>query len=273
MSDFARFSDGIGSQFQEHRASIALRTSKTEAELASRAKSEFLANMSHELRTPLNAIIGFSSILADPKLVNGDVDKQVEYAKYIGDSALHLLSIINNILDISKIEHDKLELDYELIDIEPTIDACIVLVKDRCFHAGVKIEKKLLATDVPVYADSVKFKQILVNLLSNSAKFTPAGGRITISTRITKTNRLKLSVRDTGIGMTQDQMRHAMEPFGQVEAAYSRSAEGTGLGLPLTKALAELHGAEFNITSKPEVGTEVSVSFPLSNEDQEEDQI
>ena len=130
-SKLGKFSDQIGRQAEQYKASIALRAAKTEAEFANRAKSEFLANMSHELRTPLNAIIGFSQILADPSLVDADTEKRVEYAKYIGDSAYHLLAIINNILDISKIEHEKMDLNLEILDLEPVIESCIVLVKDR----------------------------------------------------------------------------------------------------------------------------------------------
>ena len=267
-SRLGEFSGQIGWEVQQQRATVALRTAKAEAEMASRAKSEFLANMSHELRTPLNAIIGFSQILADPTITGGDEDKQVEYAKYIGDSANHLLSIINNILDISKIEHDKLDLDLELIDIESIIGSCLILVRDRCHQAGVKLESSFQATDVPVYADTVKVKQIVVNLLTNAVKFTPAGGTITVSTRMTSDNRLKVSVRDTGIGMNQDQMHRAMEPFQQVDVTYSKSAEGTGLGLPLSKALAELHNAEFKITSRPNSGTDVSVIFSIDAQEE-----
>jgi signal transduction histidine kinase len=263
------FAGHIGWQVQLHRATIALRSAKNDAEIASRAKSEFLANMSHELRTPLNAIIGFSQILGNPELAGGVVEKQVEYANYISESAEHLLSIINNILDISKIEHNKLDLNLELLDVEPIILSCIIFIKESCQKAGIKIETNFRATDVPIRADTVKFKQIIVNLLTNSAKFTPEGGTIEVSTRLTSDGRLKISVRDNGIGMNQNQMRRAMEPFGQADATYSKSVEGTGLGLPLTKALTELHGAEFRITSMPNVGTEVSTIFPIHPQDNE----
>lgn len=266
-SRLGEFSGQIGWEVQQQRATVALRAAKAEVEIASRAKSEFLANMSHELRTPLNAIIGFSQILADPAITGGDQDKQIEYANYIGDSANHLLSIINNILDISKIEHQKLDLDLELIDIENLIEACLILVREHASQTKVDLEVSFQANDIPVYADTVKVKQIVVNLLTNAVKFTPAGGTITVSTRITGDKRMKVSVRDTGVGMTQDQMRCAMEPFQQVEVAYSKTTEGTGLGLPLSKALAELHNAEFKITSRPNVGTDVSVIFPIDDQD------
>lgn len=260
------YASGIGIQVLQQRAGLALKAAKTEADLANRAKTEFLANMSHELRTPLNAIIGFAQILSDPSLTGGDEEKQVEYANYIGDSAQHLLSIINNILDISKIEHASMDLHLELVDTEALIDACLILVRDRCHAAGIELQKDYGASDLPVYADSVKFKQIIVNLLTNAVKFTPSGGKIRVATRAIDRDKLKISIRDTGIGMTPEDMCRALEPFGQVESSYARHSEGTGLGLPLTKALAELHGAEFNLTSRPGVGTEVSVVFSIEEE-------
>lgn len=260
----------IGTQAQQQKAGLALKAAKTEADLANRAKTEFLANMSHELRTPLNAIIGFAQILADPALTKGDQDKQVEYAEYIGESAQHLLAIINNILDISKVEHGKMDLSLELTDAESLIDACLILVRDRCHQGGVKIETDYRAPDLPIYADAVKFKQIMVNLLTNAAKFTPSGGKILVKTEATSDGNLKIAVRDTGIGMTQDEMQQALEPFGQVQSGYARNQEGTGLGLPLTKALVEMHGAEFKLTSAKGIGTQVAVIFPVDDKDLEE---
>ena len=192
----------------------------------------------------------------------------MEYANYIGDSAQHLLAIINNILDISKIEHGKMDLHLELVDIEPLIDACLILIRDRCQTAGIELHKDYCASDLSVYADAVKFKQIIVNLLTNAVKFTPSGGTISVATRRIDKNKLEISIRDTGIGMTSEEMARALEPFGQVEASYARNSEGTGLGLPLTKALTELHGAEFKLTSRTNIGTEVSVIFALDEEGQ-----
>lgn len=266
----ANYAARIGTQAQQQKAGLALKAAKTEADLANRAKTEFLANMSHELRTPLNAIIGFAQILADPTLTSGDQDKQVEYAEYIGDSAQHLLAIINNILDISKIEHGKMDLSLELTDAEILINACLLLVRDRCHSGGIAIETDYRAGDLPIYADAVKFKQIMVNLLTNAAKFTPVGGKILVKTEITSDGKFKIAVRDTGIGMTQGEMQQALEPFGQVQGGYSRNQEGTGLGLPLTKALVELHGAEFKLTSAKGIGTQVAVIFPVDDKDLEE---
>lgn len=246
---------------------MALKAAKTEADMANKAKTEFLANMSHELRTPLNAIIGFAQILADPELVNGDQDKQIEYAEYIGSSAQHLLSIINSILDISKIEHGKMDLDLELTDVEVLIDACLILIRDRCHEAGIDLKTEYCAEDVAVNADPVKFKQIMVNILTNAAKFTPTGGKILVTTECTDDNQLEIAVQDNGVGMTQHEMQQALEPFGQVQSSYSRNHEGTGLGLPLTRALVELHGAEFSLTSAKGIGTKVTVTMPLVEEE------
>lgn len=259
------YSAHIGTQAQQQRAGLALKAAKTEADLANRAKTEFLANMSHELRTPLNAIIGFAQILADPTLTNDDKDKQVEYAEYIGDSAQHLLAIINNILDISKVEHGKMDLNLELTDAEELIDACLILVRDRCHAGKIELDTDYRAGDLEIYADAVKFKQIIVNLLTNAVKFTPAGGKILVKTECTNEGSLKITVRDTGVGMTQDEMHQALEPFGQAQSGYSRNQEGTGLGLPLTKALAELHGAAFKLTSAKGIGTQVAVIFPVDD--------
>lgn len=258
------YTERLGSTLGRHRAEIALNAARIDAESANRAKSEFLANMSHELRTPLNAILGFSEVIGNPELMLNKTDQLGEYAGYIHESATHLLALINDILDISKIEYGKMELRCEAVDLDELISSCLIMVKERAVKSGVTIVRQVLNDAPPLFADAIKVKQIITNLLSNSVKFTPSGGVITVSVRMTGNNQLKLSVRDTGIGMTEDHLETALEAFGQVDSKLSRRYQGSGLGLPLSRALAELHEAKFRVMSQPDVGTEVSVTFPSS---------
>jgi len=258
------YTERLGSALGRHRAEVALNAARIDAESANRAKSEFLANMSHELRTPLNAILGFSEVIGNPELMQNKTDQLSEYAEYIHESATHLLALINDILDISKIEYGKMELRCEVVSLAELISSCLILVKERAARSGVTIVRQVLKDPPPLYADAIKIKQIITNLLSNSVKFTPSGGTVTVSVRMTGNNRLKLSVRDTGIGMDEDQLETALEAFGQVDSKLSRRYQGSGLGLPLSRALAELHDAKFRVMSQPDVGTDVSVTFPSS---------
>jgi PAS domain S-box-containing protein len=242
---------------------------KEAAENASRSKSDFLANMSHELRTPLNAVIGFSEIIKDALLGDGP-DKAAHYRAYANDihtSGRHLLSLINDILDMSKIEAGKLELVDEQVDVSHCIDASLLLVRERAREAGIA-----LAVVVPdglprLRADLRKVKQVLINLLSNAVKFTKRGGQVTVEAVIDASGALVLRVADTGIGIRPEDIDKALAPFGQVDDGLARSYEGTGLGLTLTKSLVELHGGRLQIVSrcdKPPTGTTVSAIFPAS---------
>jgi PAS domain S-box-containing protein len=246
-----------------------LRDAKADAEAsrdaairADRAKSEFLANMSHELRTPLNAIIGFSEVIS--KQIMGPVGNIIyqEYAKDIHGSGHHLLRIINDILDLSKIHAGKLVLDEDLVDIPKALGVCIKLVDGRAHEAGVKI-----LIDVPhdlprLYADELRFKQIILNLLSNAVKFTPDQGSIIVSTAQCDDGALAINVMDTGIGMTAEEIAVALQPFRQVENSLSRRHEGTGLGLPLAKELVEMHGGALHLESVPGHGTTATIVMP-----------
>ncbi len=229
--------------------------------LANRAKSEFLANMSHELRTPLNAIIGFSEMLKQEFF--GDLnEKQAEYVKDINESGSHLLNIINDILDISKIEAGNMELDEEEVDLEEMIDGCISLVKHRADEGQVTIVTDFRSSMKVLRVDAQKLKQIMLNLLSNAVKFTPEEGTIEVGVDVDREGSFVLSVTDTGVGMSPDQIPEAMRPFGQVDNAISRESEGTGLGLPLTKSLVEAHGGTLEIESNLGVGTTITLRFP-----------
>ena len=246
---------------ERKRVEADLRRAKDEAELASRSKTEFLANMSHELRTPLNAIIGFSDVLAGEIFGALGDSRYQDYARDIHESGFHLLNLINDVLDVSKIEFGKVELQEEEIEISSVVDSCVRLMRERAHVAEVRLEADL-ATDLPALrADRRRLKQILINLLSNAVKFTPAGGRVTISAS-EENGWLRLSVSDTGIGIAPQDLETALRPFGQIDSRLARKYQGTGLGLPLTKAMAELHGGRLELQSAPGKGTTAVVLLP-----------
>jgi signal transduction histidine kinase len=231
------------------------------AAASSQAKSQFLATMSHELRTPLNAIIGFSELLKGEALGSLGDRRYVEYAVDIHNSGTHLLSLINDVLDFSKIEAGRLELMEEPLDVGEVMTDCLRLISQESLDAGLE-----LSSDIPdhlplVMADRRRLKQIVLNLLSNAMKFTPAGGRIKVSVKTGEAG-VWLTVTDTGIGMSPEQIPLALEAFSQVDSRLSRAHEGTGLGLPLCKHLAEAHGGSLEINSGLGEGTTVTVTFP-----------
>ena len=228
---------------------------------ASKAKSDFLASVSHELRTPLNAIIGFSEMIRDA--VIGPLDARYrEYGRDIHTSGSHLHKIINDILDISKIENGRLELREESISIGETAEACRRTLTAMAEATGVTLTLAIPSALPPIRADQVRFQQILLNLMSNAVKFTPSGGRVRVSAAI-EADRLAITVADTGIGMRPEDVAIALEPFRQIDGPLSRRYDGTGLGLPLAKALVELHGGRLEIESAPGAGTLVRICLPL----------
>ena len=244
------------------RSEQALRSSERRAELANRAKSEFLANMSHELRTPLNAILGFTEILKEEMLGPLGIGKYVEYATDIHSSAEHLLGLINDILDLSKIESGNDALLEEDICIREVVDAVMILVKGRAHDSRIEVLADL-PDDLPTLcADKRKLKQILVNLLTNALKFSPSGSVVRVSARRSDDGGFELEVADTGIGMKAEDIPRALSPFGQLDSALSRRTEGTGLGLPLTSQLVELHGGYLEVFSTVGEGTTVVARFP-----------
>ena len=243
-------------------AETQLRDAKTTAEAANRSKSEFLANMSHELRTPLNAVIGFAELLAKETFGPVGAPQYREYAHDIATSGENLLAIINDILDMSKIEAGQIDLHDDIVDMAHVIASCRRLIVNRADAAGVTIDYQTPENLRPVRADGVRIKQILLNLLSNAVKFTPAKGHIDVSARENRAGDLEITVADTGFGMTQEQIAVALQPFRQVDNSLTRRQDGTGLGLPLVKSFTEMHGGSLKIRSTPGRGTTVIVTLP-----------
>jgi signal transduction histidine kinase len=244
--------------FQE----IADKSAQLEA--ASRHKSEFLANMSHELRTPLNAVIGFSEVLAEGLF--GEVnDKQAEYLKDILESGRHLLSLINDILDLSKIEAGRMELEPSEFDLPGAIDTTLLLMRERAGRKGIEVSRTIDAQLGILRADERKVKQVLLNLLSNAVKFTPEGGRIDVTARA-HDGVVEIAVADTGVGIAPEDQAAVFEEFRQVGSA-AKKVEGTGLGLALSRKFVELHGGRLWVTSERGAGSTFSFTIPLTPAD------
>ena len=258
----SEYSNLLGDAILRHRAKIAEKSARVEAELANKLKSEFIANMSHELRTPLNTIIGFSRLIGEQEKRQLSKENVAEYSGLIQEAAKHLLAIINDILEISKIQAGKFTLDLQELHVDEVLGSSLAFFKVAADDASVKLIQDI-SHDLPVIkGDAVKLKQIVMNLLSNAIKFTPEGGRVTLRAVTEPDGQVRISVRDTGVGMTEDEMMIAMLPFGQVDGGRSRMREGTGLGLPIAKALVELHGGSLSIKSVKGEGTEVSLLVP-----------
>jgi signal transduction histidine kinase len=235
---------------------------RSQAEMANRSKSDFLANMSHELRTPLNAIIGFSEIISNELFGPIKNKKYLEYMKDIHNSSLHLLSIINDVLDMSKIEAGKLELSKEVLNIQRVISAVMRMMHERAASRDIKLVAELLDVAVDIWADERAMKQIFLNLLSNAIKFSQNGGSVIVRVLAEGPNLAVLEFEDYGIGMTEEEQERALQPFGQAKPATTRNYGGTGLGLPITKGLVEAHGGKLIVQSRAGHGTTVRVVLP-----------
>ena len=247
-------------QLREDELSSALDAARD----AVRAKTNFLALMSHELRTPLNAIIGFSEVIHGEIFGALNHPRYREYAGDIHSAGSHLLALINDILDLTKAEAGKLDLNPEPVALGDLIAECVRLMRDRAQAGELRLSISVPADLPGLYADRLRLKQVLLNLLSNAIKFTPAGGRVTAAADCDATGAIALWVSDTGIGMSAAEIPAALEPFRQVDSPLSRNQEGTGLGLSLVKSLAELHEAELAIESTPGRGTTVRLNFPAA---------
>jgi signal transduction histidine kinase len=238
-----------------------IREKSAQLEVANKHKSEFLANMSHELRTPLNAIIGFSEVLIERMF--GEVnEKQADYLKDIHESGRHLLSLINDILDLSKIEAGRMDLELSTFHLPTAISNAMTLIRERAQRHGIALGAELDPALGELQADERKVKQILLNLLSNAVKFTPDGGRVHVTAALVNGS-VELAVRDTGIGIAPEDQVAVFEEFRQVGGDTLRKAEGTGLGLTLTKKLVELHGGEIRLQSAPGKGSTFSFTLPV----------
>jgi len=233
------------------------------AHRANKAKSEFLATMSHELRTPLNAILGFSELIHAQML--GPLP--AAYAGYAGDihtSGRHLLDLINDILDLSKLEAGKFEIHDEAVDLKAVLSDCLLLMRGQA-EKSLLVLIEQFAPHVPlIRADGRHMKQIALNLLSNAIKFTPRGGEVTVALHASRTGLVEFAITDSGIGMTPAEIEVALMPFGQIDSKIARRHQGTGLGLSITRALVEMHGGKLRLESEPGVGTTVSVAIPVA---------
>lgn len=235
---------------------------KEEADAASRTKSEFLANMSHELRTPLNAVMGFSEVIKNELFGPVGVEQYKQYADDIYDSGAHLLAIINDILDLSKVEAGKFDLNETEVQVPELCRSVIHIVKGRADEAGITLIKRLPEDPPYLMADPRSLKQMLLNLMSNAIKFTSAGGTVDLVTTIGPDGGFRFDIRDTGVGIPEEHFDTVLSPFGQVDTAHARDHQGTGLGLPLVKAFIEMHGGRIEIESEVDAGTTVSLFFP-----------
>jgi signal transduction histidine kinase len=246
-------------RLKEHEEQLGL--ARQQAEQANQAKTTFLANMSHELRTPLNAIIGFSEMI-ERKVLGPIPENYRHYGEIVRTSGQHLLSIINDILDIAKLNSGKTELHFEPVDVNKTAGEAISIISTRAASAGVHVAMTHESTCPRIDADPVRLRQVLLNVLVNAVKFTPSGGQVNVSMAVAGTD-LRITVKDNGIGMAPEDIPRALEPFTQVGRARTSAQEGTGLGLPISKTLVEMHGGRFEISSVPRQGTTITISLPI----------
>lgn len=252
----------LGEAVLRNRTREAEQSASVEVQLANKVKSEFIANMSHELRTPLNTIMGFSKLLGEHgrrQLTDQDI---VDYSRLIHDAAGHLLAVINDILDISKIQSGRYALDAHEVSLEEVLSACVASYRGIAENAGLSLDHRQAGSLPVLRGDARRLKQAFNNLIGNAVRFTRPGGSIVVAARALADGGAEVCIRDTGVGMDEEEIRVALTPFGQVDGSRSRWREGAGLGLPIAIALIELHAGELKIDSRKHEGTEVVVSLP-----------
>ena len=261
----ARYSETLGELSLRYQTELAIRVAKLQAEQASQAKSAFLATMSHELRTPLHAIIGFSDLITNLRPEPGAVEKSIDYATHIQDAGRRLLQVVSDVLDIAKIESGTFALNISPVHVGEVIESSLAQIEDSVSAKQQRLERRL-ADDLPVIPiDARRVKQILLNLLSNANKFTPERGQILVSARRNADGGATIAIVDTGVGMAPEQLEVAMTPFGQVQSHYTRTQEGTGLGLPIARGLALQHGGDLYLESEPGTGTTAVLRLPAQH--------
>ncbi len=257
----SQYSLRLGDTLLRHRAELAERASRIEAELASQVKSEFIANISHELRTPLNAILGFSKMLKGIDGMPVDPSKVTEYADFILGSAENLLGIVNDIITISKLQSGKFSFDIDDIDLDELLRPCVTWATGRTTETGQKFISRIDENMPLIIADPEQLKNVVLRLLTNAVSFTPEGGTVALTAKLASPNEAMVCISDNGIGMSAEEISVALTAFGQIDNRLDRQHEGTGLGLPIAKALIELQGATFMIRSLEGKGTDVIMLF------------
>jgi two-component system cell cycle sensor histidine kinase PleC len=265
VSLMGEYASLVGEAILRQRTREAEHAARIEAELATRVKSEFISNMSHELRTPLNTMIGFSKLISEHdkrRLPDAEI---VEYGKLINDAAGHLLSVINDILDISKMQSGRYTLDASEINVEDVLQLAYTANRNAAREAGVSLDLEVAANLPLIRGDAAKLRQAFHNIISNAIKFTLQGGAVKIEAIRLADGGMAVVIRDTGVGMSPDEVKLATTPFGQVDGKRTRWREGAGLGLPIARSLVELHGGQIRIQSEKGRGTEVGVILPSAS--------
>jgi two-component system cell cycle sensor histidine kinase PleC len=259
----AEYATTLAGAMLRQRAWLAESTARLERQLAGKVKSEFLANMSHELRTPLNTVIGFSKLIGEHQRRRLKDAEIVEYADLIRDAATHLLAVINDILDISTIQSGSYALDANEVHLQEELQVVLASFRSTALELGIGLEEDIAADLPAVRGDAAKLRKVFAGLIGNALKFTPPGGSVTVEARALEAD-AAVRIRDTGLGMSKEEIAVALTPFAQVDASRSRWREGAGLGLPIARALVQLHGGQLEIRSAKSLGTEVVVRLPAA---------